>query len=54
MLMEYKFMTFGLENLFIFGIFSYSCARNGLLKGYTKKSPQWTFLCREPSVKKRI
>jgi len=24
------------------------------LKGYPKNSPQWTFLCREPSIKKRI
>jgi len=25
-----------------------------LFKGYTKNSPQWTFLCQEPSIKKRI
>jgi len=25
-----------------------------LFKGYIKQSPQWTFLCREPSIMKRI
>jgi len=25
-----------------------------LFKGYTKQSPQWTFLCREPSIIKRV
>jgi len=25
-----------------------------LNNGYLEKSPQWTFLCREPSTKKRI
>jgi len=32
----------------------YPGARNGLLKGCTQKSSQWTFLCREPSIKERI
>ena len=49
--------TFGLPKLskisFAFNILSLSLRKNGLL-GYPKKSLQWTFLCRNPSIKKCI
>jgi len=50
--------TYGLPKLskisFAFNILSLSLCKNGLFKGYPKKSPQWTFLCRKPSIKKCI
>jgi len=39
---------------FAFKIFVPIPVQEIYLKGYTKKSPQWTFLCQEPSIKKRI
>jgi len=50
--------TFGLPKLskisFACNILSLSLCKNGLFKGYPKNSPQWTFLCRKPSIKKHI